>query len=89
MILALHLASSCFYRCPGSSLPRRARRLAKAAGREGGGGGVGLAASGDGTKRRAGKQALPTHAPQLRLKVLTTRERHSVQGEGSEVLDTL
>jgi len=77
-ILALHLASSCFYRCPGSSLPRRARRLAKAAGREGGGGGVRLAASGEGTKRRRGKQALPTRAPQLWLKMLTARKRHNV-----------
>lgn len=61
----------------------------KAAGREGGGGGVGLAASGDGTKRRGGKQALPTRAPQLWLKVLTTRKKHNVQGKGNEVLDTL
>lgn len=61
----------------------------KAAGREGGGGGVRLAASGEGTKRRRGKQALPTHAPQLWLKVLTTRKRHNVQGETNEALDIL
>lgn len=61
----------------------------KAAGRGGGGGGVRLAASGEGTKRRRGKQALPTHAPQLWLKVLTTRKRHNVQGEANEALDIL
>lgn len=60
-ILALHLASSCFYRCPGSSLPRRARSLVKAAGREGGGGGVGLAPSGEGTKRRRRREAGTAH----------------------------
>lgn len=61
----------------------------KAAGREGGGGGVRLAASGEGKKRRKRKQALPTHAPQLWLKVLTARERHKVQGEENEALNTL
>ena len=61
----------------------------KAAGREGGGGGVRLAASREGMKRRRGKQALPTDAPQLWLKVLTTRKRHNVQGEENEALDTL
>lgn len=39
----------------------------KAAGREGGGRGVRLAASGEGTKGRRGNQALPTRAPQLWL----------------------
>lgn len=54
----------------------------KAAGREGGGGGVRLAVSGEGTKRRRGKQALPMCAPQLWLKVLTTKKKHNVPGEG-------
>lgn len=61
----------------------------KAAGREGGEGGVRLAASGEGTKRRRGKQALPTRAPQLWLEVLTTRKRHNLQGEKNEAVDTL
>lgn len=63
-------------------MPRRARRLVKAAGREGGGGGVRLAGSGKGTKRRRGKQALPTCAPQLWLKVLTTTKKHRVPAQG-------